>query len=1064
MTKGLRLGLAFMISFSVLISDLLLDIEAVYADENVVIDSDILNEEFYGESEEKTNEDSQTDHDTYCKEYVHDGYTIAFQVAGEWNDAYNAKVVLKNTGDKSIRNWILLCDISEEITGAYNAEVLMSDDSILFKNKGYNGIVKPDGEVEFGFTVSKENGIVYPDDFRLVSKEYLVSEDDYSVEIVIKQSWGTGSVAELIITNKSDTDIEAWNLEFDGNGIIGSAWNASITEDAGHYHIQCPDYAQIIRAGSSYTVGLNLSCADFEIDNVRLCEISYKAKKDEISQNSADKDEYKDSDDDGIPDSYEIEFGTDPYDKDTDDDNLTDYEELFITGTDPLIYDTDEDGVSDYESDSDEDGIPNGRELEAGMDPSSPDTDFDGISDGDESDGCGTDPLNDDTDGDGISDGDELKIGTDPLSDITDGIKDCERMIVQQIDSDSEVVAFVNDNENLYKLSLSVNAAGNADRMVVKESPYAASIANDTIVGIIPSFEYDNKLDSMTINFELSDELLSQNGQGNISMSDAIRNYSIAYFSDELNTYLPIESKYDAHTRTVSTTTNKQGTYFLMNIEKWEKKFTSTDSANGNNGNGGRNTDAIIASLPQSIAARKVNYKVYKDHVYAVIPVAHTWDDAKLYCENLKGHLLCINNREEQQFIEKNVLTKYANVKYWIGGYTDSDLDKFEWVTGEPFTYTNWRHDEPNHEYEKCLEIYDFKNKDYFGLWNNEPNEEVKQFICEWGDDVSSYYFAHTWNPVPGDFGEISKTNSGDYDEDGLTNAEELMFVNPESDMFTLKELMEKYKEKTGFECSSIVKKSDSFMINSCDIFIVPIYSDPTKKDSDKDGIVDGKIDYKYKCSVQEDEFVFSVDNNPLQKGIFIEGKAIAGKLTIVSCNNFPFGHAFLLYQSFVNDSFDFSGFTKGYSYGEWKAESPGKYLIGCGDYISLGSSAVDAETWNPEMFENYDEIGDGDDGGVYYNRELAYVYYHNEAYSSNKAYSRYIEDEDIKSVIKILKSDNYYNFIGLNCAHISAIIWNTIYPHDAFSVKISPDSLKKQISNKKGSRTIKMTDIIGCI
>ena len=47
-------------------------------------------------------------------------------------------------------------------------------------------------------------------------------------------------------------------------------------------------------------------------------------------------------------------------------------------------------------------------------DPNDPDSDDDGLSDGDEVD-LGTDPNNPDTDGDGISDGDEVANGTDPL-------------------------------------------------------------------------------------------------------------------------------------------------------------------------------------------------------------------------------------------------------------------------------------------------------------------------------------------------------------------------------------------------------------------------------------------------------------------------------------------------------------------------------------------------------------------------------------------------------------------------------------------------------------------------
>ena len=90
-----------------------------------------------------------------------------------------------------------------------------------------------------------------------------------------------------------------------------------------------------------------------------------------------------DSDNDGLPDDYEIEIGTDPYNPDTDGDGLTDYEEDEL-GTDPLDPDTDDDGLSDWE------------ELLEDTNITNPDTDGDNFTDYEEWEN-GTDP-NDETD------------------------------------------------------------------------------------------------------------------------------------------------------------------------------------------------------------------------------------------------------------------------------------------------------------------------------------------------------------------------------------------------------------------------------------------------------------------------------------------------------------------------------------------------------------------------------------------------------------------------------------------------------------------------------------------
>lgn len=137
-----------------------------------------------------------------------------------------------------------------------------------------------------------------------------------------------------------------------------------------------------------------------------------------------------DWDEDGIPDSVESYYGTNRYIKDTDNDVLTDYEELFYTYTDPLIFDSLVKGVSDGELDLDDDGLTNIQEIEYTkvystnlpegnpynkLDPLNPDTDNDGLSDYCEIFEYSTNPLLYDTDGDGVSDGNENLISTNPL-------------------------------------------------------------------------------------------------------------------------------------------------------------------------------------------------------------------------------------------------------------------------------------------------------------------------------------------------------------------------------------------------------------------------------------------------------------------------------------------------------------------------------------------------------------------------------------------------------------------------------------------------------------------------
>lgn len=95
-----------------------------------------------------------------------------------------------------------------------------------------------------------------------------------------------------------------------------------------------------------------------------------------------------DTDEDGLPDNYELAVGLDP--------------------TNPL----------DALADSDADGLSNLQEFDYGTDPFGSDTDGDGIGDGEEvtegSDAWVTNPLLADGDGDGLPDPVEILTGTDP--------------------------------------------------------------------------------------------------------------------------------------------------------------------------------------------------------------------------------------------------------------------------------------------------------------------------------------------------------------------------------------------------------------------------------------------------------------------------------------------------------------------------------------------------------------------------------------------------------------------------------------------------------------------------
>ena len=109
--------------------------------------------------------------------------------------------------------------------------------------------------------------------------------------------------------------------------------------------------------------------------------------------------------------------------RDSDSDGLTNYQETITHGTNPDLADTDGDGVNDGQeitnatnplvSDTDGDGVNDGQEVTDTTNPLVADSDSDGLSDGEEKT-LTTNPLLADTDGDSYSDGYEVQFSTDP--------------------------------------------------------------------------------------------------------------------------------------------------------------------------------------------------------------------------------------------------------------------------------------------------------------------------------------------------------------------------------------------------------------------------------------------------------------------------------------------------------------------------------------------------------------------------------------------------------------------------------------------------------------------------
>ena len=150
-----------------------------------------------------------------------------------------------------------------------------------------------------------------------------------------------------------------------------------------------------------------------------------------------------------------------------------------------------------------------------------------------------------------------------------------------------------------------------------------------------------------------------------------------------------------------------------------------------------------------------VAIEVYNNHKYALFDVSMTWEEAKIYCENVGGHLVTITSVEEQAKIESLMQSGNKNA-YWLGGTDKEQEGDWRWCTNESFLYHNWSHLQPDNEgsAEHYLMIY-AKNDPWgnkAGTWNdfiidpklkdkyNELFTNKMGFICEWSNTNKLIY------------------------------------------------------------------------------------------------------------------------------------------------------------------------------------------------------------------------------------------------------------------------------------------------------------------------------------
>ena len=158
---------------------------------------------------------------------------------------------------------------------------------------------------------------------------------------------------------------------------------------------------------------------------------------------------------------------------------------------------------------------------------------------------------------------------------------------------------------------------------------------------------------------------------------------------------------------------------------------------------------------PEKPAAHPDDAVEYNGHYYKVFNDPMYWSEAKKECEDKGGYLATVTSEEECDFIAGLIEDNKEKKNYWLGGSDHENEGEWRWVTGESWTYSRWRVNQPDNrdtdtedhdqdylqmccgsnDDDRYMLWWDVADSGYSEGWEDYPNYKDTQhtgYVCEW--------------------------------------------------------------------------------------------------------------------------------------------------------------------------------------------------------------------------------------------------------------------------------------------------------------------------------------------
>ena len=151
--------------------------------------------------------------------------------------------------------------------------------------------------------------------------------------------------------------------------------------------------------------------------------------------------------------------------------------------------------------------------------------------------------------------------------------------------------------------------------------------------------------------------------------------------------------------------------FILSSCNLFSQTFTYSGYIRNADGTGAVNVPVKLYKRTTPVMTGFTNQQNFNGHSYYRSTGSMLWTDAKQACINMGGHLVTSTTLAENNFL----FNLWPNG--WIGLTDEVTEGVWQWVTGEPYSWSYWNSGEPNNA----------GNEDYIqfvggGRWNDLPN------------------------------------------------------------------------------------------------------------------------------------------------------------------------------------------------------------------------------------------------------------------------------------------------------------------------------------------------------